>query len=216
MIKTLDTLIEIWKVSLEHHYFNPGASELELDFAEKKLGHQLPSVLRNLYSFSNGFELLHGNVQIYPLEEHEYSLGLTTASEKLHGWGWPIASEILIIGGNGSDDLYGIWIPNCDNPKYDHPIIQIGEIFEPGCMTIVGTGLIPFLINRTAFFLQVIEAGVIPLDKMGLPMELRKDDLDESLFAEIIQWADPNLPDSCPDPYKQKLTVEDLKKLFTL
>jgi hypothetical protein len=65
---------------------------------------------------------------------------LTTASEKLREWEWLIANEILMIGGNGSDDLYGIWLPDCVNPIYNHRIIGIGEIFEPGCMAIIGTG----------------------------------------------------------------------------
>jgi hypothetical protein len=60
MFRTLEQLIEVWKVSSKHHFFNPGANELELYTAEMKFGYKLPPVLRKLYSFSNGLELLGG------------------------------------------------------------------------------------------------------------------------------------------------------------
>ncbi len=214
MIKTLDSLIKIWLNSQEFHSFNNGATEQELEIAENILGYRLPEDLRQLYSFSNGLELLRGNVQIYPLEEQNGYLGLTTASEKLRQWEWPIPNQLIMFGDNGSDDLYGIWIPYCNNPTYAHPVIEIGEIFEPGCMAIAGTGLIPFLVSQTAFYLQLLEAKSTLLDTMELPLSLRFDDFDEKKIAQIRKWADANIPNPLSDPYTEKLTIESLNHLF--
>ncbi len=212
----LADLIRVWILSRDHHTFMPPASEKALQRAEKELGRPIPRPLRELYRFSDGLDLFAGNLQIYPLREGEGQLGLVSASARLRAWGWPIPEEVWVFGDDGSDELLGIWLPETGREGFDHPVLLIGEIFEPKCMAVAGTSLSAFLRGWTAFYLLAYEADPMALDLLGLPESLRygANELDDEHFVEILRWADPGLPDPDPDPYRRGLDGEDLKRLF--
>jgi SMI1 / KNR4 family (SUKH-1) len=209
-------LIHAWQISSKLHKFGQPVSEEELRDAETIMGYKIPEPLREFYRFSNGAYLLRGNLSIFPLIASVTNRGLTTATQQLREWQWPIPDEILVFGDDGSDSLFGIWIPATHNPIYQHPILEIGEIFEPQCMAIVGTGLLSFLLGRTAFYLMVYGAGLSALDAIDLPESLRvpEDEQDSELFARLYHWADPDLPSYHPDPYKQGYDAESLTRIF--
>ena len=213
----LQTLVQAWRSSEKSNLFPPGATDLELELAESKLGFQLPSTFRELYRLFNGANLLNGNLQIYPLEETDHSLGLSSGSEKLRSWDWPIPNEGLVFGDNGSDDHFGMWLPKIQGKIFNHPILRIGEIFEPRCMAIEATGLVPFLLGWTAYYSLLYEAENPLLDVLGLPEILRfnPDEMDDP-FTRIRQWADPNLPDSSPDPYSHGHDIKSLISIFDM
>jgi hypothetical protein len=64
----------------------------------------------------------------YPLaspEEDDEALTLATASDLLRSWDWPVPDEMLIFGGNGQGDSFGLWaicaIMQWANPRLPDP-----------------------------------------------------------------------------------------------
>lgn len=43
-----------------------------------------------------------------------------------------------------------------------------------------------------------------------MPADLRTDDPGDEDFAALMRWADPDLPDSEPDPYERGLTPAEV------
>lgn len=212
----LEKLIRAWQLSITLHEIHPPASEEEMLHAETILGVRIPPPLREFYLFSNGAYLLEGNLQILPLENKETKRDLISYTQQLREWHWHIPDEVLIYGDFGGDGLLGIWLPETHNPTYIHPVLEIGEIFEPKCMALLGTSVLPFLLGWTAHYLLLLEADVKALDAIELPTSLRvqPDELDENLFAELRKWADPKLLDYYPNPYRQRYDAEGLRALF--
>jgi hypothetical protein len=121
-----------------------------------------------------------------------------------------------MIGGNGSDDLFGLWLPGDDEAR---PLaVQVGETFEPASFAVVGDDLESFLAGWTAYYLLLLgdEIDVGPaLDALGVPAQLRVQSSglgDEDLDA-LLAWASPHLPDVHPDPYERGLTADDLAQI---
>ena len=117
---------------------------------------------------------------------------------------------------NGSDDFFGMWLPETHNPRFDHPILEIGSIFEPGNMAVLGTSFVPFLHAWTAYYSLLLEAGSAALDAINLPASLRPQgkEPDDEDFAELRKWADPGLPSYYPDSYRERYDAKRLAKLF--
>jgi hypothetical protein len=212
----IQKLIEVWSLSSDIHSFHSPAIESDLKSLEKKIGHRLPSSFREFYLFSNGANLLSDNLRVYPLEGTDESLGLSNASAQLRAGNYPIPDEILVFGSNGSDDLFGIWLPETKNEFFRCPVLQIGEIFEPKCMAIAGTDFVPFLYSWTAYYLMLYETNNAAIDALGIPYSLRHkaDEMDDDIFAQLCRWADPRLRDSNPNPYEHGYDAEELKILF--
>ena len=206
---TIQTLVDAWKVSGAHHSMNPPATEAEIQAAEEKIGATLPKLLREVYPLFNGGWAWQ--LDFYPLNlppEHP-SFALTNANEGYIKYGWHIPKEIRLFAGDGGGGTFGIWLPCCGNPIYNHPIIEVGELpDEEGCMGIAGTNLISFLRGWSAFRLMAQELDkskeVAFLDTLKVPQSLRAEhhheDPDEN-FAQLRKWADPKLPDPYGNSY---------------
>ena len=143
-----------------------------------------------------------------------------------------------MFANNGGEESFGIWLDDCNNPSFNHPIIEVGEFpDDPRCMGVAGTNLLSFLRGFSAYHLTEAEMDrdfrgedILPikkaLDMLLVPQSLRGEDFDESphfdkistggdtRFSALRQWADPNLPDPYGDSYSQQYTIADLKKLF--
>lgn len=230
---TLQTLIDSWVTSDPSRTWKPPATESEIRAVEEKIGYTLPSSLRELYRFSNGDE----NVDKVPGVVFFSLLWLTEANENFIEWGWHIPQEVQMFAGDGGDDHFAIWLPETNSEVFNHPIIEVGEIFGPGCMGVVGTNLTSFLLGRTVwsllFEIYYLKDSEEPdardklkqvhtaLDMLQVPQRFRRVDPfgedNERQFLQIIKWADPLLPDSLLasyGSYEQEYTVTDLKKLF--
>ena len=85
-------------------------------------------------------------------------------------------------------------------------------------MAIEATGLVPFLLGWTAYYSMLCEAESSILNSLGLPESLRfrPDEMDDNVFASIRQWADPNLQDSHPDPYRHGYDAKSLMSIFNM
>ncbi len=161
---------------------------------------------------------------------------MTNANEKYIEYGWHIPQEIRLFAGDGGGHAFGIWLPACGNPIYNHPIIEVGELAgDETCMGVAGANLLSFLRGWSAFDLVYKENSELwavklgedkdapnrlkriqtALDTLHIPRSLRAEhhyeDSQES-FAQLRKWADPSLPDPYGDPYSQRYTISDLKR----
>jgi hypothetical protein len=206
-------LFRAWRLSAPLHKFGPPAAEEEIHRAEAKLGIRLPESLRTLYRFCNGGDLLAGNLRIHPLECADDDFSLVTATDAMREYHWSVPEEVLQFGGNGSEETFGIWLPETPGTPFDHPILDTGEIFDAESLAVVGTSLLPFLYYWTAYYVTLYEGETAALDALGLPEPLRSDPYDVDMPA-LCAWADPNLPDHAPSPYERGLDAEGLWTLF--
>ena len=234
---TIQTLIDCWAKSGQFYDLSPPATEAEIQAAEARIGTQLPTSLREVYPLFNGGWTL--DLDFSPLDASpEEELAVTNANELFIGWGWHIRKEIRLFAGMGGEEVFGIWLPETDNPIFSHPIIEVGELTgEEGCMGVAGTNLLSFLRGWNAFHfvmeenneLWKVELGEDKdapnrlkriqtyLDTLEIPQSLRAEhhhaDPDEN-FAQLRKWADPQLPDPYGDSYNRRYTIADLKQLF--
>jgi len=213
VLAELQPILTAWSLTpLLHRWYEPATDE-EIEEAQGMLQRPIPASLKALYQMSSGAELLLGNLKIYPLTPtDDSSLSLVTGSSQLREWEWLIPDELVIFGNNGSDDLFGLWMPQGIAGKAQIPVIMVGEIFTPRCMAVVGTSLASFLKAWSAFYIQNDPDDIgDALDALGVPSELRNWEPDMSaLFA----WADPSLPDTNPDPYERGLTADELRQMY--
>ena len=207
----LDSLLLAWTLSDSCDLPGAGVSPSELAAAERELGLSLPSELQALYGLTDGAYLVGGNLRIHPLRGEKFSLlGASAAYRLAH---WPVPKEVLIFGYDGSGDPYGVWIGEVDNPVFSLPVVQVGQIFEPGCMAIVGTSLQAFLKGRTVYYLLLEDDPTECLDALEVPARLRNFNATEADYTKIVSCADPLLPSPAYDPYKDRLTVTAVRKL---
>lgn len=213
---TLADVIRSWQLSAELHVLQPGATERDLSTTEMAIGTRIPQPLRALYEFSNGLDLLDGNLDILPLATEDDRLCVADASKRYREWGFMVPTDVVVFGGDGSDGTYGIWIPNPPRPGSPNPVIEIGNTFEPRCMAAHGTSLIPFLASRTAYYLMLCGSDTSALDALGVPTSLRREphELDDEAFARLRSWADPGLSDPYPDPYARGFDEQGIRDLF--
>ena len=139
---------------------------------------------------------------------------------------WRIPKEIRLFAGTGAGEVFGIWLPSCGHPIYNHPIIEVGGMpAEDGCMGVAGTNLISFLRRFSAYHLVYDERDKLEeggeelrriqtaLNMLKVPQSLRGEHFDDEM-APFRKWADPQLPDPYGNSYTQGYTITDLKKLF--
>ena len=226
---TIQTLIEAWQATEIDPSVNPPATETEIQAAEAKIGTTLPKSLREVYLLFNGG--WYWELDFFPLEPPPKDFGLTDGNEKFIEYGWHIPKEIRLFAVDGGEEAFAIWLPACGNPIYNHPIIEVGELFDEGCMGVAGTNLISFLYGWSTYYLMLKELDkskeVEFLDKLQVPQSLRPEHFDESQYAppptgrdphfiQLRKWADPLLPDPAGNSYRQRYTIADLKRIFSV
>ena len=215
-VDLLGKVLAAWDASADLHSTNPGASSDGLERAQGEIGRPLPAAAVDLYRALDGGSLLHGNLNLLPLLPEGVTLALTTSSDVLRSWDWPIPDELLIFGDNGAGDVFGIWLPTARDAQ--PVIVQVGEIFEERSFAIVGDDLSSFLLAHSAFYLlsfaedEDVDAA---LAAIGLPEHLRELDLEDGdeAYFELLLWANPELPDPRPDPYTRGLTADEIGSL---
>lgn len=199
----LDDVLDAWRLSSALHTTGDPLDEDHLLAAEARLGRDLPTDLRRLFEFSDGFDGFDGNIHI------ERAIVAADFADDLRHSDWDIAPELLVFGGNGSDEHWALWYPDTAPPDDPTPVIEIGEIFDGGGLALVGSSLPRFLRMVSGFHLARRENSAAS-DAIGLPQSLRRD---QGRFAPLVAWADPALPFPEPDPYVQRLTRADVQRL---
>ncbi|MBK8480610.1 MAG: SMI1/KNR4 family protein [Proteobacteria bacterium] len=208
----LKRLIEAWQLAPALHELRAPASTDALAAVERALDYTLPAELRALYLFSDGAGLVGGNLSYYPLSAPD-GLSLEASSAQLRQYQWPIPDEVLVFGGDGCGNPFGLWMPASAAPQFPQPIVEIGQIFEPGCMALAGSSLTAFLLARTAFYL-LCEGSTAALDRLGVPAALRTADPDDATFLALRNWADPALEAHDPSPYECGYDAQALAAIF--
>ena len=199
----LDDVLDAWRLSSALHTLSDPLDEDGLLAAEARLGRPLPTDLRRVYEFSDGFDGFGGSVRI------ERALVAADLAEDLRDSNWDIAPELLVFGGNGSDEHWALWYPDGASPDDPTPVIEIGEIFDGGGLALLGSSLPRFLRMISGAHLAG-RGNSAASAAIGLPLALRRD---HDGFAPLVAWADPGLPFPEPDPYVQRLTRADIQRL---
>ena len=114
----LDDVLHAWRLTSALHTTGDPLGEAGLLAAEARLGRALPTDLRRVYAFSDGFDGFAGNIRI------ERALVATDFAEDLRDAGWDIAPECLVFGGNGSDEHWALWYPEGAAPDDPTPVIE--------------------------------------------------------------------------------------------
>jgi len=213
----LDRVLDSWRLSGPTHQLNEPADDRTIAEAERAVGRPLPDTLKRLYRFSNGMQPLGGNLVVVPLLDAERVdtevVGLVNLADRMRSWQWPIPDEVLVFGGNGAGDQFGLWYPHGSPSNGPIPVVMIGSIFEPACLALAGTDLPRFLIAWSGYYLVLLDAPTEALDALGLPESLRRTDADGG-FAPYFRWADPSLPDPEPDPYERGMDAPGIAALI--
>jgi hypothetical protein len=89
-------------------------------------------------------EPLRGNLMVDPLSDTEGG-GLFGLGDRLRSWDWPVPDEVLMFGGNGADDQFGLWYPAGTPASEPTPVVMIGAVFEPASLALAGTEFARFL-----------------------------------------------------------------------
>ena len=217
---TIQMLFDAWKGSGAFASIEAPASEAEIQAAEEKIGATLPNLLREVYLLFNGGWAWQ--LDFFPLTSPPEHYALTNSNEKYIEYKWHIPKEIRLFAGDGSGDAFAIWLPETENPIYNHPVIEVGALSgEDGCMGVAGTNLLSFLRGWSAFRLMAQELDKSKefafLDTLFVPQSFRAEhhhEEPEENFVQLRKWADPQLPDPSGDSYTQEYTITDLKRLF--
>lgn len=203
----LDPLRQSWKHSPSLHETPPGATADTIAEFERSAAWELPPEMRALYEWSDGPSLLEGNLNFHPLLEG--TPGVLQLSAEMRSHNWPVPPQLWIFADNGGGSYFGLWVQGHGVPH--DPIIEIGQIFEPGCMAIAATSLFHLLLGRTAFYSIVCEAPAPALDAIDVPSRFRNLDPD---WDEVSAWADPQRPGGPADPYEACLDATQLAAIL--
>lgn len=203
-------ILDAWAATEGMHQPNSAAASDSVTAAQHVIGRLLPQAFHELYLAHDGGRWLNGDLSLMPLDDGS-ELSVTRASATHRRWDWPVPDEVVVFGNDGCGDPFGLWLPSVEARPL---VVRIGAIFEPGCMGIVGQDLSAFLRARTAYYLlppdDTTTAG---LDALDVPKKLRTNDLDETAFTQIVEWASPTVPSSLISPYEARLTAADLHRI---
>ena len=208
----LRAVLTAWELTPHLHEPAPPATEADLATAQEQLGRRLPQAFLDLYSVAGGGSFLHGNLNLLPpLPDGPEDLALTTASDLMRSWEWEIPEPLVIIGDNGGDEHFGLWLPQDGGAR--PLVVELAEMFDdPECLAIMGD-LESFLTAWNVYYLLLIdEAGAQEaLLALGVPQELRAlpEEGTEEELRRIFAWAAPGLPGPRA-PYEHGLTAEQV------
>src|SRR4051794_3642124 len=96
----LERVIAAWQLAGDAGDRRPGAADADLDRAEQALGRALPAPVRELYRWTDGGSFIEGNLSLHPLLPEAGDpddLALSSASEALRRWEWPVPEDLVVF-----------------------------------------------------------------------------------------------------------------------
>ena len=195
-------LLQVWNalaLTGQDYEYDPGVDRRGTADVEESLGRRLPADLAAIYEAANGLYLLHGNLQILPITAEEENWCLPRHTDWLRSVEWTIPDEVVVFGGNGGDEVFGLWIPRGSDPEKAPVVLISDEDFtdDPG-YGLIGSTFTRFFASWTAMYLIITEANEAALEALGVPNDIQED--DEEILDRIIAWGDPTLAGDCHDP----------------
>ena len=237
MEMTVQRILDAWIGSGADDLPDAVATEEEIESAERTIGGRLPGPLRELYTMVNGGWMME--LDLLPLERDPpmEDWSLTRHTESLIRDGYRMPREVRLFAGDGGEDMFGIWMGECANRRFNHPIVEVSlELFhEEGCMGIVGTNLVSFLRGWCAYKIHLKDkAGEEGIERglrgLGVPPHLWHEEFyantmnalgleggDPNIdhhFHQLRKWADPGLTDPYGDAYNQRYRIADLRRIL--
>lgn len=208
-------LLHFWKVS---GAIRRPAVESEFLAFQQAIGHPPPPSLAWLLSKTNGMTADHNNTNIASIRQEDAFSMMNQTLKARTSRGYP--DEVLVIGDNGSDDKFALWIP-AGPDRSQVPVLAITEFsWNPTCVQLVAYDLLPFLWARHAFYewMYAMNPGDEPclpkslLRSCGLPSpeDLGVRPSSEAHMAALLRQACSGLP----IPPKGGWTEEALRTAF--
>ena len=117
----IDSILKVWEVS-DNTFLNPGATDDAIAILEKTLRGSLPADMRTCYLGSDGADVLGGTIALYPIQGGKFSV--CELSQFYRDSKWPVPEDLVIFGGDGCGDPFGIWAPSHRGSK--PLIIKVG------------------------------------------------------------------------------------------
>jgi len=208
----LDRVLAAWELFPGSTPWPPPATPEQFAEVDRAIGRPLPRSLRRIYERADGLRILEGNLQFESTAGRAYQ-GLGGMSEELRARGWLIPDQVLMFGGNGSDEVFGLWCPDQDSTDVDPPAVMVGMTLKPACLALVGSRFSRFLMGWTAYYMVLLNAPGEAFEVLGLRGELQESDLES--ISPYFAWADPDLPDPDPDPYVRGHDAAGIAQLVT-
>jgi len=212
-VPSLVPIREAWARSSKHHDLSPPASDEDLARLEAELGRSLPASFRAIYEMSDGASLLEGNLCFNPLFAPTI-MSVVSLAQFFRQQGQFVPTELVIFGGNGSDNCFGLWLPRERLAASEVPVIMrpLGD----SALALVGTDFTRFLTGWTAYYLNLLGVPSSAMAALGVPQDLflPNGPKNDDLLDALLRWADPQLPHVGTDPYSNPISVEKLRERF--
>ena len=213
----MSQVLSAWEPVREHVHTAPGVPAHRLVEAAQQLGRPLPGEVADLYRASDGVRIGEDHLTVLPLLGDEEHLGALEAADQHRSWGWIVPPDLLVLGTDGADELYGVWAPRGARRSL---VVMVGDTLgETPALAVVGTTLSGFLAAWTAYHLpaELGETAAVSqcLDQLQVPDALREgeSEFDEEHLHALLAWASPDLPDPEPDPYARAVRTQELDRL---
>ena len=213
-VPELEPVVEAWARSAEFHELGPPASADDFAELERLLGRKFPPAFRALYEMGDGSSYLQGNLMLDRLRGGGRFMSVATHSDDMRQASASLPPEVVVFASDGSDMLFGLWLPKGRPPDAPAPVVEL-EI-AGGPIALVGTDLVRFLKARTAYYLIIIEADPAALGAVGVPEKLRVSayDADDDVFYALRKWADPDLPNPRASAYDAPTDVAEVRRRY--
>lgn len=214
---TIERVLEAWAAAGAAVRRSPGAPAGDLEQAERLVG-ALPGEVAELYRASDGVVLGEDALHLYPLLGTDEEMGVGEAAATYRSWDWQIPEELLVLGVDEADRLYGVWVPAGARRTL---VVVAEESLDGPALAVVGTSLAAFLAAWTAYHLprDLGETAAVArcLDRLGVPAPLRdgESDFDDEHLHALLSWASPDLPDDEPDATLRPAAPATLTELAT-
>lgn len=205
-----------WQRVRSEVHRSPGAPSHQVVQAGRLLGRPLGAELNDFYTATDGVQIDAGGLDLFPLIGTEDTLGAVEAAATFRSWGWQVPQELLVIGQDEIDWVYGVWAPPASRRTL---VVVLQDTLDEPALAVVATSLPAFLAAWTAFHLPARHgenAGIAAcLDMLEVPAGLREpeSEFDEEHWHALLAWTSPDLPDEEPDPSRRPTAPEELTRL---
>lgn len=203
----LGPLLGAWRALQEAgqsvYTLGQGVAVAELDGYERALEVALPAPLKTIWTFAGeGIEFAGLGIYGWPPDRF--------GSETVPIDGDAVPEQLRVVGGDGGDGLYAIWLPRLGDGGPSPAIYALYERFPE--MVVAASGIVPLLVQETVIAIQIQEApSVGAFAALGLPPELHAGDPDDPGYcASLAAWADPTFPEPGHHTWRKGHSAEDL------